>query len=112
MVEHANTVGALSALRSKMYLQGSLNSEGFSTGQDRSMGYSSGFGLIVSPYTTLTDLTAEDEWLVISSDGLYSEEARGVCAGGSSTPFHAADRLAYHDSWLALPPIPGLTRLA
>lgn len=41
------------------------------------MGYSSGFGLIASPYTTLTDLTAEDEWLVIASDGLYTEEARG-----------------------------------
>lgn len=41
------------------------------------MGYSSGFGLIASPYTTLTDLTSEDEWLVISSDGLFTEEARG-----------------------------------
>ncbi|KAF5827237.1 phosphatase 2C-like domain-containing protein [Dunaliella salina] len=72
---------ALSRAFGDAYLKGSLNAEGFSTGQDRSMGYSSGFGLIASPYTTLNDLTSEDAWIVVSSDGLYSEEARGGGGG-------------------------------
>ncbi|GFR49149.1 hypothetical protein Agub_g11167 [Astrephomene gubernaculifera] len=69
---------ALSRAFGDAYMKGSLQFEGLPAGSD---GYSSGFGVIAEPYTTLTPLTAEDSWLVVASDGLFSEEARGGGGG-------------------------------
>jgi len=71
---------ALSRAFGDAYLKGSLQFEGITDGGD---GYSSGFGLIAEPYTTLTELTEEDTWLIVSSDGLYNEVERG--GGGGLT---------------------------
>ena len=65
------------------------------------MGYSSGFGLIASPYTTLTDLSSDDAWLVISSDGLFTEEKRGderkgTTHTGTNTHIHAHTHIHSH----------------
>lgn len=60
-------------------MQGSLQFEGIS--MDRSNSYSSGFGVVSTPYTTLTTLTPEDSYLVLASDGLFAEEARGGGGG-------------------------------
>ncbi|GFH15214.1 PPM-type phosphatase domain-containing protein, partial [Haematococcus lacustris] len=60
------------------YLKGSLQFEGIVEGSD---GYSSGFGVIAEPFTSLQPLTSEDSWLVLASDGLFSEEARGGGGG-------------------------------
>jgi protein phosphatase 1K len=59
-------------------VQGSLQFEGITAGGD---GYSSGFGLVATPYTTLTTLTPQDSFLVLASDGLFAEEARGGGGG-------------------------------
>lgn len=48
---------ALSRAFGDAYLKGSLQFEGVAAGSD---GYSSGFGLIAEPYTTLTPLTGEE----------------------------------------------------
>eukprot|EP00798_Chlamydomonas_sp_ICE-L_P023587 gene23587-9115_t len=69
---------ALSRAFGDAYMKGSLQFEGITAGGD---GYSSGFGLIAVPYTALTPLTGEDTHLVISSDGLFSEELRGGGGG-------------------------------
>ncbi|KAG2498572.1 hypothetical protein HYH03_003323 [Edaphochlamys debaryana] len=69
---------ALSRAFGDAYLKGSLQFEGRPQGSD---GYSSGFGLIAEPYTTSTPLSAQDAWLVVSSDGLYAEEERGGGGG-------------------------------
>jgi protein phosphatase 1K len=58
--------------------QGSLQFEGITAGGD---GYSSGFGLVATPYTTLTTLTPQDSYLVLASDGLFAEESRGGGGG-------------------------------
>lgn len=50
-------------------VQGSLQFEGVAAGSD---GYSSGFGLVAEPYTTLTTLTPQDSYLVLASDGLFA----------------------------------------
>lgn len=61
-----------------MYSQGSLQFEGIAAGGD---GYSSGFGLIAEPHTTVTTLTKDDSYLVLASDGLFAEESRGGGGG-------------------------------
>jgi protein phosphatase 1K len=48
---------------------------------DRSNSYSSGFGVISTPYTTLTTLTPQDSYLILASDGLFNEESRGGGGG-------------------------------
>lgn len=37
--------------------------------------------MIAEPYTTLTDLTSEDAWLIVCSDGLLANEERGGGGG-------------------------------
>ncbi|KAF6257407.1 phosphatase 2C-like domain-containing protein [Scenedesmus sp. NREL 46B-D3] len=69
---------ALSRAFGDAYLKGSLQFEGITAGGD---GYSSGFGLVATPYTTLTRLTPQDSYLVLASDGLFAEEARGGGGG-------------------------------
>jgi protein phosphatase 1K len=69
---------ALSRAFGDAYLKGSLQFEGIAAGSD---GYSSGFGVIAEPYTTLTTLTPEDTYLILASDGLFAEEARGGGGG-------------------------------
>ncbi|KXZ50219.1 hypothetical protein GPECTOR_17g856 [Gonium pectorale] len=69
---------ALSRAFGDAYLKGSLQFEGVAAGSD---GYSSGFGVIAEPYTQLTQLTADDTWLVVASDGLFAEEERGGGGG-------------------------------
>mmetsp|Transcript_17262 Transcript_17262/g.43839 ORF Transcript_17262/g.43839 Transcript_17262/m.43839 type:complete len:346 (-) Transcript_17262:115-1152(-) len=77
---------ALSRAFGDAYLKGSLQFEGITDGGDN---YSSGFGLIAEPYTQLTELTPEDTWLIVSSDGLYNEVERG--GGGGLTNEEAVD---------------------
>lgn len=38
-------------------------------------------GLIAEPYTSVTDLTDEDSWLIVTSDGLLANEERGGGGG-------------------------------
>ena len=47
----------------------------------RTCSYSSGFGVIAEPHVASVDLSGEDKWVVISSDGLYNEESRGGGGG-------------------------------
>jgi len=95
---------ALSRAFGDAYLKGSLQFEGIRAGGD---GYGSGFGLIAEPFTTVNTLTAKDSWLVLASDGLFAEEARGggggldndtvaeLCtAAGGSSPERLAKLLA------------------
>ena len=44
---------------------------------------SSGFGVIAEPSVQLIELSDKDRWIVVSSDGLYSNEERG---GGGGLP--------------------------
>mmetsp|Transcript_8575 Transcript_8575/g.24626 ORF Transcript_8575/g.24626 Transcript_8575/m.24626 type:complete len:350 (+) Transcript_8575:295-1344(+) len=83
---------ALSRAFGDAYLKGSLQFEGIVEGGD---GYSSGFGLIAEPYTVLTELTTDDTWLIVSSDGLYNEVERG--GGGGLTNQQAIDMCAELD---------------
>ena len=53
-------------------MKSTLQFEGISSGGDNS--YSSGFGVIAEPYTTVTALTAADSYLVLASDGMFAEE--------------------------------------
>ncbi|GAX74134.1 hypothetical protein CEUSTIGMA_g1583.t1 [Chlamydomonas eustigma] len=69
---------ALSRAFGDAYLKGSLQFEGIVEGSD---GYGSGFGVIAQPYIRVVDLTADDQYIVLSSDGLYSEEERGGGGG-------------------------------
>lgn len=69
---------ALSRAFGDAYLKGSLQFEGITAGGD---GYGSGFGLVAEPYTTLTALTGEEDYLVLASDGLFAEEQRGGGGG-------------------------------
>ena len=39
--------------------------------------YASGFGVIAEPTIEVETLTEEDEWLVVTSDGLFSNVERG-----------------------------------
>lgn len=70
---------ALSRAFGDAYMKGPLQFEGIPQGLDNS--YSSGFGVIAEPYTTLTPLTENDKWLVLATDGLFAEEERGGGGG-------------------------------
>lgn len=61
--------------------QGNLQFEGISQSFDRTSSYSSGFGVVAEPFTTQTTLQADDTYVVVASDGLFSEEARGGGGG-------------------------------
>ncbi|KAI7841657.1 hypothetical protein COHA_004677 [Chlorella ohadii] len=74
---------ALSRAFGDAYLKGNDQFEGVS--YYASDTYASGFGVIAEPYTTLTDLTSEDSWLIVCSDGLLANEERGG-GGGLDNP--------------------------
>lgn len=57
---------ALSRAFGDAYLKGSLRFEGVTAGGD---GYSSGFGLVAVPYTTLTPLTGALVWVCVCLGG-------------------------------------------
>ena len=69
---------ALSRAFGDSYLKGSSQFEGVSAGSD---GYSSGFGVIAEPDVQIMEITAEDSWVVVCSDGLFANEARGGGGG-------------------------------
>ncbi|KAI8477473.1 MAG: phosphatase 2C-like domain-containing protein [Monoraphidium minutum] len=69
---------ALSRAFGDAYLKGSLQFEGINAGGDN---YSSGFGVISAPYTADVEITDADTHIVIASDGLFNEEARGGGGG-------------------------------
>ena len=71
---------ALSRAFGNAYLKGTGQFEGIQAGSD---GYSSGFGVVAEPDVAVTELTEEDAWVVISSDGLFANEERG--GGGGLT---------------------------
>lgn len=82
-------VGGLLALSRAFgdgYLKPSLRFEGVNAGGDN---YSTGFGLSPEPYTSLRRLTADDAFVVLASDGLFAEEARG--GGGGLTDAMVAE---------------------
>jgi protein phosphatase 1L len=82
-------VGGLLALSRAFgdgYLKPSLRFEGVNAGGDN---YSTGFGLSPEPYCTLRRLTPEDCFVVLASDGLFAEEARG--GGGGLTDAAVAE---------------------
>ncbi|KAK9904264.1 hypothetical protein WJX75_008050 [Coccomyxa subellipsoidea] len=95
---------ALSRAFGDAYLKGSLQFEGVRAGGD---GYSSGFGLVSEPDTTLIDLTADDEWLILASDGLFANVERGgggglenqevvdMCIKSGASPEQLAKKLAF-----------------
>jgi protein phosphatase 1K len=70
---------ALSRAFGDAYLKGNDQFEGVS--YYASDTYASGFGVIAEPYTTLTDLTSDDSWLIVCSDGLLANEERGGGGG-------------------------------
>merc|ERR1712146_412535 len=58
-------------------------------GEDEGIGYQdsdymSGFGLIARPDVAVEELKADDEWLIVASDGLFETEIRG--GGGGLEP--------------------------
>lgn len=69
---------ALSRAFGDAYMKGSLQFEGVSAGSD---GYSSGFGVIAEPTVQVVELTAEDSWVVVCSDGLFANAERGGGGG-------------------------------
>lgn len=69
---------ALSRAFGDAYLKGSLQFEGVNAGGDN---YSSGFGVVAEPFATDIELTPADSYLVLASDGLFAEEARGGGGG-------------------------------
>lgn len=68
---------ALSRAIGDSYMKQAPDFEGISYGGAE---YASGFGVIAEPTVQFEDITAEDSWLIITSDGLYANEERG---GGS-----------------------------
>jgi protein phosphatase 1L len=71
---------ALSRAFGDAFMKGTGQFEGVQAGSD---GYSSGFGVIAEPDVNVVELTPEDNWVVISSDGLFANEERG--GGGGLT---------------------------
>eukprot|EP00210_Caulerpa_lentillifera_P001219 g1175.t1 len=71
---------ALSRAFGDAYMKSNLQFEGVDSGSD----YSTGFGLISDPYTSITTLRKGDSWLLIHSDGLNNTETRGGGGGLSN----------------------------
>jgi protein phosphatase 1K len=91
-VEGTWRVGGLLALSRAFgdgFLKPSLRFEGVNAGGDN---YSTGFGLSPEPFTTLRRLTPDDAFVVLASDGLFAEEARG--GGGGLTDAMVAELCA------------------
>jgi protein phosphatase 1K len=70
---------ALSRAFGDAYLKGSDQFEGVSFYASDT--YASGFGLIAEPHTSVTDLTDDDSWIIVTSDGLLANEERGGGGG-------------------------------
>jgi protein phosphatase 1K len=73
---------ALSRAFGDAYLKGSDQFEGVSFYASDT--YASGFGLIAEPHTSVTDLTDDDSWIIVTSDGLLANEERGGGGGLSN----------------------------
>lgn len=71
---------ALSRAFGDAYMKGSMQFEGISSGMDD---YGSGFGVTAEPSQQIVDLGDKDSWVIVCSDGLFSNEARG--GGGGLT---------------------------
>lgn len=78
---------ALSRAFGDAYMKGSDQFEGVSFYASDT--YASGFGVIAEPHTSLTDLTADDSFLIVCSDGLLANEERG--GGGGLSNEEVAD---------------------
>lgn len=72
---------ALSRAFGDAYMKGTGQFEGVTAGSD---GYSSGFGVVAEPHTVITELTKDDQYVIISSDGLYANDERGGGGGLSN----------------------------
>lgn len=72
---------ALSRAFGDAYLKGTGQFEGVQAGSD---GYSSGFGVIADPHIVIEEITADDTWVIVSSDGLFANEERGGGGGLSN----------------------------
>lgn len=72
---------ALSRAFGDAYLKGTGQFEGIQAGGD---GYSSGFGVIAEPHVETVELTDEDKWVIVSSDGLFANMERGGGGGISN----------------------------
>ncbi|KAL4437229.1 hypothetical protein ABPG75_004368 [Micractinium tetrahymenae] len=73
---------ALSRAFGDAYMKGSDQFEGVSFYASDT--YASGFGVIAEPYTSLIDLTADDSFIIVCSDGLLANEERGGGGGLSN----------------------------
>lgn len=69
---------ALSRAFGDAYLKGTGQFEGVQAGSD---GYSSGFGVVAEPDVSVVELSEEDAWVIVSSDGLFANEERGGGGG-------------------------------
>lgn len=69
---------ALSRAFGDAYLKPTGEFEGFGS---LNADYSSGFGVEATPFVTVEDVSPEDKYLVLSSDGLYANEERGGGGG-------------------------------
>eukprot|EP00793_Prasinoderma_coloniale_P002883 PRCOL_00002365-RA len=92
---------ALSRAIGDSYMKQAPEFEGISYGGAE---YASGFGVIAEPTIEIATLTDEDEWLVVTSDGLFANEERGggggvdndavaALASKASSPAELADAL-------------------
>lgn len=69
---------ALSRAFGDAYLKPTGDFEGFGS---INADYSSGFGVEATPFIVTQEITPEDKYLVLSSDGLYANEERGGGGG-------------------------------
>lgn len=69
---------ALSRAFGDAYLKPTGEFEGFGS---INADYSSGFGVEATPFVTVEDVSPDDKYLVLSSDGLYANEERGGGGG-------------------------------
>jgi hypothetical protein len=65
--------------------------------------------VIAEPHTTLTELTSDDTWLIVCSDGLLANEERGGgsglrCGGQPARGGGQRSRLLLRAAWTALFP--------
>lgn len=69
---------ALSRAFGDAYLKPTGDFEGFGS---LNADYSSGFGVEAAPFVTVEEIGADDQYIVLSSDGLYANEERGGGGG-------------------------------